>query len=92
MAVVECQDADAEGTCHYLMTRDISGSGVYFQSPAPLSIDAQVRIQIFLDVNKLSSLPVGGHVLVVADGRVLRCDDAGLAVQFHDSCKVVSVN
>lgn len=91
-AMVECVDSPTKATFHYLLTRDISGSGAYFQTPAPLAIDANVRIQIYLDVDKLAELPIGGHVLVVADGRVLRSEFSGMAVQFSDYCQVVAVN
>lgn len=91
-AMVEFGTAPKEVGFIYLLTRDISGRGAYFQTSDPLDIDAFVKVQIYLDVEKLANLPVGGHVLVVADGRVLRSELSGMAVQFNDSCRVVPVN
>ena len=90
-AIVECTDSSTETAFHYLLTRDISGSGASFQTPTALGVNANVKVKIFLDIEKLAELPVGGHVLVVADGRVLRSDFEGVAVQFNEVCQVVPV-
>lgn len=91
-AMVEFENGAKDARFIYLLTRDISGEGAYFHTADPLDIDAFVKIQIYLDVEKLGQLPVDGHVLVVADGRVLRSELAGMAVQFNDSCRVVPVS
>ena len=91
-ATIECDQADWDDGFKYLLTRDISGSGAYFRTSEPLQIDADVKVKIYLEVGKLGNLPLSGHVLVLAEGIVLRAEDAGMAVKFSERCQVIPVS
>lgn len=69
-----------------LVTRDISSSGVFFLSPKPLAMEAEIELDIVL-----VSRPLGyGNVVVSSKAHVKRVEPAnmpgwfGIAVSFDD--------
>lgn len=90
-ATIESEQSDWDESFQYLLTRDVSGGGAYFKTEQPLQTDADVKVKIFLEVGKLGNLPLSGHVLVQADGIVLRTESTGMAVKFSTVCQVIPV-
>jgi len=88
-ALVESLALRGEGDVKYLVTRDLSGGGVYFHTRAPLEIETTVEIGIFLDIEKLEEITLDGHVLIQANGMVQRVDSSGMAVKFLEKCRVL---
>ena len=90
-ALVEQVSSENGEEITYLTTRDLSGGGAFFQTEHPLHLDTDVKVGIFLDVSKLQKITLDGHVLIRARGTVRRIEPNGMAIQFLEKCKVLSV-
>ena len=90
-ALAEPLSSPGDDEIYYLITRDLSGGGAYFHTEAPLTLDTPVQVGIYLDISQLEKLPVAGHVVIRAKGLVKRIEPDGMAVQFLDKCRVLSV-
>lgn len=91
-ATIECDQSGWEDGYQFTLTRDLSGGGAYFKTPLPLQLDDVVKVKIFLKVEKLGFAKLDGHVLVEAEGKVLRADSRGMAVKFNEMCQVLPVS
>lgn len=65
-------------------TRDISASGAYLLTDMPLPPDMQLELEVLLPFEELTPME-GSDIALKAIGRVVRSDDNGVAVQFHNS-------
>lgn len=90
-ATIECEHSGWEDGCQFTLTRNLSGGGAYFNIPVPLQLDEVVKVKILLKVEKLGFAKLDGHVLVEAEGKVLRADSKGMAVKFNEMCQVLPV-
>lgn len=91
-ATIECDPPGSQPGFLYLLTRNISGGGAFFLTEDPLRADQNVKVNICIDVGKLGELPLGGHVMLMAAGQVLRTEPFGMAVKFIEKCQVIPVS
>jgi hypothetical protein len=66
----------------FLLTRDISSQGAYFQTLEPDAYEGQVQIKLILKVPTCTKQMK--YMCLTMAGEVLRRDAAGLAVRFED--------
>lgn len=75
------------GDMHHLMlTRDISHAGAYFSLMKPFSCEGPVRIELLLEV--AGGRTPGMYVYMTASGEIVRRDERGLAVIFHEDFRL----
>lgn len=67
---------------HLLLTRDISHNGAYFNMMQPVSCDGPVQVEILLEVPTDCKNCI--YLYLVANGKVVRREDSGLAVMFSE--------
>ena len=74
-------------------TKDISSEGAYVEVNRPLEAGTPVRLELLLPVERLMAL-VGESqkVKVKVNGKVIRSNTTGMAVQFDRSYKISTLN
>ena len=74
-------------------TKDISSEGAYVEVNKPLEAGTPVRLELLLPVERLMAL-VGESqkVKVKVNGKVIRSNATGMAVQFDRSYKISTLN
>jgi hypothetical protein len=71
-----------------LVTRDVSMSGVYLVTDAPLPVGSKVNVDMILTLggrNKQNAQ----QAWIKASGKVLRADKQGMAVGFDDQSRIL---
>lgn len=65
---------------HFLLSRDISSNGAYFNTVKPITYDGPVQIEILIEVSKESN----HYVYMTTSGKIVRSSETGLAVSFAE--------
>ena len=68
-----------------LFTRDISSDGAYVCSDDPLPLDTPVELTFFLPIRKRI------RSKIQTSGRVIRADEAGMAIRFESQYQILAV-
>jgi hypothetical protein len=75
-----------------LMTSNISAGGAYVMTTVPPRQGMEVRMEIILPFNNLKKVKVEKDACVMITGKVVRAEEAGMAVQFNDDCNIMPVS
>lgn len=67
-----------------VLTCDVSVGGGFFHSAKPIPEDAQVKVELILDSERLKEL-TGTQGLIRAEGTVVRSSLKGMAICFHEN-------
>lgn len=71
-----------------LMTRDVSMSGVYLVTDAPLPVGSKVNVDMVLTLGGRKNQN-SQQAWIKASGKVLRTDNQGMAVSFDDQSRIL---
>ena len=74
-----------------LVTRDVSMSGVFLVTDAPLPVGSKVNVDMILTLggrNKQNAQ----QAWIKASGKVLRTDNQGMAVGFDDQSRILPLS
>jgi hypothetical protein len=74
-----------------MQTQNISGRGAYLEPGKPLTVDTTLKVEVLVDVDQFGMETLDGQVLLSAEGRVLRSESTGMAIEFEKLCEVYSV-
>ena len=67
-----------------VLTNDISACGGFFHSAKPVPEEAQVKIELIVDSERLEEL-TGSQGLIRVEGTVVRSGLKGMAICFHEN-------
>ena len=71
-----------------MVTRDVSMSGVYLLTDAPLPIGSKVNVDMILTLGGRKKQNAQ-QAWIKASGKVLRTDNQGMAVSFDDQSRIL---
>ena len=71
-----------------LVTRDVSMSGVYLVTDAPLPVGSKVNVDMILTLGGRKKQNAQ-QAWIKASGKVLRTDNQGMAVSFDDQSRIL---
>ena len=71
-----------------LVTRDVSMSGVYLVTDAPLPVGSKVNVDMVLTLGGREKQN-SQQAWIKASGKVLRTDNQGMAVSFDDQSRIL---
>ena len=83
------EQAVQEKEAFHFETRDISSGGAYFYTEQPLPKGTEVKVDLFLPLDKLRELKEEYcQVHINVTGQVLRSEPAGMAVRFNTDWEI----
>ena len=74
-----------------LVTRDVSMSGVYLKTDAPLPVGSKVNVDMILTLEGRKKQNAQ-QAWIKASGKVLRTDNQGMAVCFDDQSRILPLS
>lgn len=86
-SIVTFEDEAAGAAPMVLKTKNISVSGVYFETEKTFDVSTNVKMSIQIPLDKSTSV-VGDNISLNISGTVVRNDSGGVAISFKDTKKV----
>jgi hypothetical protein len=80
------QSRKEENIC--LLSRDLSGNGVFVFTSSPLSLNALVKLGMILDIKSVYESGHKQYSLIEVEGIVIRVESAGMAIRFENTSKI----
>jgi hypothetical protein len=81
---IEPINGDSSKEISHLTTSNICAGGAFFNTDKPLPESTKVKLEITLPLDKLKNVNGTSRVCVLITGRVLRCENGGMAIVFNE--------
>jgi hypothetical protein len=82
---------DSEKKIHYVITKNISADGAFFDAMNPPSEGAQVKVDLVLNLGRSKGL-TRRRAGIKVSGTVLRTEPSGMAIRFDKSYRIIPLN
>lgn len=79
---------DSEKKIHYVITKNISADGAFFDTMSPSFEGAQVKVGLVLNLGRSKGL-TRRRACIKVSGTVLRSEPTGMAIRFDKSYRII---
>jgi hypothetical protein len=88
---VVAQGGESEKKIHYVITKNISADGAFFETMSPAFEGAQVKVGLVLNLGRSKGL-TRRRAGIKVSGTVLRSESSGMAIRFDKSYRIIPLN
>ena len=88
-ALIQSSTGDSHESSRFLVTRDISSKGAYFQTSEPYPHEGLVHIKLILKVPSYNQQMK--YTCLTTEGEVMRRDASGFAIRFANDYSLMAL-
>ncbi len=85
---VNSEKPESKMNSQYAVAENICAGGVYLRAIQPLGLNTKVKVEIFLPVQEYMISMYKNISLIKISGKVVRKDDAGMAIEFDKNYSI----